>query len=576
MRDDEKRLGRRGRIRECVKRVATAGISAVVAATMAFSAPVAALADAVTTDTGITIDKSAGALDENNQSQVSLSFTGETDKTYSDVVFVLDKSTSTDVSDAAVAMLEELMERAGENKIKVGVVIFNKVASVELELTELNEDNFSIISEALYERSSSGTNIDAGIQAGKAMLDADKDVAASAKHLVLVTDGVTYLYGTGDPQTIYTESISNGEESLNAGNDDISATYMDQLTSSGTWYNTYGSSIADDIAAYGTTYESGSYAAKDYAVNGTGNRGDTDWSNIGFTEDTADTTKKHYVPGEVASEHAGANAAAAYSAMTAWKSVVDAGYDAYAYADDKYVGQYDWGYAFVSTLGDFGGTSGAVPEDTTGMFDSVQSDILYSLGEGSVVEDVMGYGDNYDFDFVNDLDKIDVTFNGEALEKAQTAENEYTFYNAAGETAFVLTYDPDADSFTLNINVPIAGDDVVLSYYVELAQAPTEPGDYTLHTNASATITPEGGDSVTFPDPTIDYTVEEEEPVTPDEPTTTPDDGTDDTKVADDATTSDGKLPKTGDPASIASVAMAAMAGLGAIGAGTLVSKRRK
>ena len=51
---------------------------------------------------------------------------------------------------------------------------------------------------------SSGTNIEAGIRKGLEMLAADKEVADSAKHLVLVTDGVTYMWGA-PPSTIYNE-----------------------------------------------------------------------------------------------------------------------------------------------------------------------------------------------------------------------------------------------------------------------------------------------------------------------------------------------------------------------------------
>ena len=125
-------------------------------------------------------------------------------KTISDVVFVLDKSTSVDVREEAAAMLEELLKRAGENKIQVGVIIFNRSTDCCLELTELNNDNYETIKNALLAEMSSGTNIEAGIRKGLEMLAADKEVADSAKHLVLVTDGVTYMWGA-PPSTIYNE-----------------------------------------------------------------------------------------------------------------------------------------------------------------------------------------------------------------------------------------------------------------------------------------------------------------------------------------------------------------------------------
>lgn len=171
-------------------------------------------------------DKTASEL-ENDRTAVSLSVGADQEKTASDVVFVLDKSTSVDVRDAAVAMLEELKERAGDHTIKVGVVIFNRNANRTLELTELNEENFEAIEQAIRTEMSSGTNIDAGIRDGKAMLDADSSVSADAKHLVLVTDGVTYLWGD-TPTSIYSEVISYGEEKITAGNDMFSQHHSDE------------------------------------------------------------------------------------------------------------------------------------------------------------------------------------------------------------------------------------------------------------------------------------------------------------------------------------------------------------
>ena len=171
-------------------------------------------------------DKTASEL-ENDRTAVSLSVGADQEKTASDVFFVLDKSTSVDVRDAAVAMLEELKERAGDHTIKVGVVIFNRNANRTLELTELNEENFEAIEQAIRTEMSSGTNIDAGIRDGKAMLDADSSVSADAKHLVLVTDGVTYLWGD-TPTSIYSEVISYGEEKITAGNDMFSQHHSDE------------------------------------------------------------------------------------------------------------------------------------------------------------------------------------------------------------------------------------------------------------------------------------------------------------------------------------------------------------
>lgn len=535
-------------------------LAIIVALSMAAMTPLSAYA----AELQISVDKTASALDDNNQSQVNLKFTGTTDKTYSDVVFVFDKSTSTDVRDAAKSMLTELLSRAGNNKIKVGVVVFNKTASELLPLTELNSDTVATINNALEATPEGGTNIDAGLQAGKEMLDGDTSVSSNAKHLVLVTDGVTYLYGTGEtPQTIYTESPANGEETINAGNDMYTAynSPVNNLTSSDSWYSAYGATIAEAINLYGHDYTSGQYKA-----DVPGQTIDSTYKNAGFEEGD-------YVAGEDAKDYPTANEAGVYSAMNAWKSVVSQGYKAYAFADDKYESTHPWGAAFVSTLSTLGGgTSGMVPTDTTGMFDAVQSDILYALGEGSTVTDVMGsgttdQGEEYNFDFVNDINKIDISVDGTVLDKVAAGENTYNF-TKDGADYFTLKYDPSGDLFTLAINTPIAGNDVVVSYYVDLVKAPTIPGDYKLDTNNSAVLTPAGDfDDLVFPVPTVTYTVEET-PVTP----TDPGDGdntntNNNTQTVNVNTGTDGKassLPQTSDntmPFVVGLIALVALAG---------------
>ena len=543
-------------------RIATIVFAVVLVFSLSATAPLSAYA--ADGSLNISLDKSASALDDNNQSKVSLEFTGDTDKTYSDVVFVFDKSTSVDVRDAAIAMVDELLTRAGDNKIKVGVVVFNKTASCIYNLTELNQSSVADIKAALQATPSSGTNIDAGLQAGKAMLDADQSVAANAKHLVLVTDGVTYLYGTGEtPQSIYSESASNGEESINAGND-LSESFNSPITklqSTGEWFGTYGSQIDDAINEFGHDYLAGQYKA-----DTSGKQYDSTYTNAGFDEGD-------YVPGETVQGYPTANDAAVYKAMSAWKSITDAGYNAYAFASSKYQATYPWAAQYVSTLSDLGGVSGMVPENTDGMFDAVKSEMLYALGEGSTVTDTMGsgttdQGELYNFDFVNDLDKISITVDGVVLQGSQIDENTYQFGSANDNDQFELVYDPSADAFTLYINTPIAGNDVVVSYYVDLVQAPTIAGEYQLNTNNSAVLDPAGDTlkSAEFPKPTVEYTVEKVEevvkPSTPDNNNTN--NNTQVVTVNSDTPDAGEGLPKTGDsvlPFAIAFLAVIALAG---------------
>lgn len=148
------------------------------------------------TDWEVSKSKTATNLDENYESQVTLSLPSAQETLESDVVFVLDKSTSADVENQMIKMLEDLNTQAEETGavINVGVVIFNKEAHRKLELTQLTTENMSKIEAAIKTEISSGTNTHAGLLAGKNMLDADADVDANRKYLIFVSDGITYMY----------------------------------------------------------------------------------------------------------------------------------------------------------------------------------------------------------------------------------------------------------------------------------------------------------------------------------------------------------------------------------------------
>lgn len=117
-------------------------------------------------DWQISKSKKATNLDENFESQVTLSLPSAEEKLENDIVFVLDKSTSVQLENEALEMLKELQAQAKENgaKVKVGVVIFNKEAH-KSDFMDL-ETQYDAIAAAIRENISSGTNLSAGILAG--------------------------------------------------------------------------------------------------------------------------------------------------------------------------------------------------------------------------------------------------------------------------------------------------------------------------------------------------------------------------------------------------------------------------
>ena len=83
--------------------------------------------------------KTATELNENRESTVTLGLPSAQESLVSDVVFVLDKSTSTEVEQQILDMLSDLKTEIEEKqaKVNVGVVIFNQEAHIGCELTDL-------------------------------------------------------------------------------------------------------------------------------------------------------------------------------------------------------------------------------------------------------------------------------------------------------------------------------------------------------------------------------------------------------------------------------------------------------
>lgn len=541
-----------------LRRVATVGVTAALALGMAVTGPVSAIAEE-TTSSGITLDKAASPLDKNNETDIALTVNGSKTVKYSDVVFVIDRSTSVDVLDEAMKMIDELASVTNENNlVKVGVVRFERTSTELLPLTTLTQDNVEDVKNAIRkadDEQSSGTNIQTGIYSGMTMLDADTSVEANAKHLVLVTDGVTYLWGKGNTKdnamTIYDEAIDNGEERLYAYMDkptllrhhddpttdvDESIAYYDSFNNVAQWMADNGERIAGDIASKSHRYVDGvtAFSADELGQHENSTYYTADGGSFYDTNEDG-TVDERWASNDPNQQTVTASNtdAAIYEAVTTWQEVEAKGYHSYAFASDKYAAKdpssndyYPWSAAWVASLdtldknGDGSITSQVIPSDKSGMFDGVRSDILYSLGIGSTVHDVMGGDDTYDFDFVNDASKLSISLqSGKSLAATKISENTYGFGNqlSDGSYEYELVYYPEGtgndnnDSFTLTFNVPVAGNAVTLNYSAKLVQAPTTAGEYDLATNEVATLTPQGGTPTEFPKPTVHYTLKSAE-----------------------------------------------------------------
>lgn len=476
--------------------------------------------------------KTATNLDSNYQSQVTLSLPAAQEQLVSDVVFVLDKSTSATVEDQMIGMLNSLNQQITETgaKVKVGVVIFNKVANRVLELTELNSDNMGKIQKAIKKDISSGTNTHAGLLAGKAMLDADTSVDANRKYMILVSDGMTYMFDE-PARAINSIQATNGENGVMAGNDCWGIRHYQE---GGDLF------IPEDWTSY-LQYVGSKLTELDQYIQPYDNMDKTNYISKGNTElpTTVDV--------------------ALYKTQEVFKQMQSNGYHCYSVLAQTDITNYPWGPAFMKYLA--GGKEVS--------FDDIKNDIYYLLDAGSQVVDVIGegidnVGNEYDFKFIDEADKLTLKVGNEVLPSHE--ENGYygfgeklTSGDYAGHYPYELTYYPEGmgtrslevagELFRWDINVPVSNfAPVQLTYTVQLTHPQTADGTYGqydaygseeyagLYTNKMAILYPVDsngveGEQEAFQKPTVSYSISNgkpvDPPVDPEDPTPRPGGGGD-------------------------------------------------
>lgn len=442
--------------------------------------------------------KTATVLDKDYRSTVTLSLPSAEEKLASDVVFVLDKSTSAELEDKALALLADLKEEVRERgvMVKVGVVIFNQAANVAFQLTELTEGNYATIEAAIRETISNGSNTHAGLLAGKKMLDGDTAVEPHRKHLIFVSDGVTYQFCKEDDHTTpYTRSF---DDSLNSDGLNQCGTLSElNVQYEGAETSIPKGSINDWMSDIARRMETDN-DNEDWDYQYTG-QAPTDDSKLLQNKENVSNVEK-----------------ALHLTESTYKAMQESGYQCHAVLARE---TRQWGTAFMNRLA--GGRAVA--------FDSIQHKVLYAVDKGSAVADTVGKS----FDLVPGT--FCLTVGGQELQYKQDGNVTY-FGGDQNERnyRFKIEYDGAADSFTWEINEPVSNfAPVKLSYTVKLAGTPAAGthgvmdlnGDgyvddttthvdvsKALYTNESAILTPvatdgEQGEALEFPKPSVSYTV---------------------------------------------------------------------
>ena len=473
-------------------------------------------------DWNINVSKTATNLkkDANGdyKTDVTLSVPGVEESLATDVVFVLDKSMSAALEEKAIAMLNELKAQAVKTgaKVKVGVVIFNKVANVT-ELTDISTDaGLNTITEAMQQSISGGTNTHAGLLAGKELLDNDTGVAANRKHLIFVSDGITYMYNA-EPTVIAWNCTVDGATKvwcspecyeLKYGNNNPPADWT-------AWLNNAKTQIDQLDSKYEYKYS----------------EEPTDTINASDFKTTANSFDK-----------------ALYETYKLYQEIKAEGYNCYA-SLAKSNTQFAWGPSFMDMLA--GGK--------TLSFDAIQNDILYAVDKGSYVKDVIG--DKFElFDLEpdhNGFSSLKLYVGDKELTNrfisANVENGDFTVYyfadnfdistlvneetNSVDEDKleqsyrFKVEYNVEQKLFTWTFGEKVSNfAPVQLSYTLKLTTPETAPGHYgkldldgskydkdakypdVLYTNEKATLTPvdsngKEGVKKDFPMPSLEYTV---------------------------------------------------------------------
>ncbi|MDD6231713.1 MAG: VWA domain-containing protein [Frisingicoccus sp.] len=463
--------------------------------------------------------KEATNLDDNYESQVTLSLPSASYKPSVDVVMVIDVSSSmkeNDISEAKTAALAMCDELASYTNVetKIGIVTFDREAH---NLT----DGMVSISDAKMAvdsiKASSDTNMMAGLIAGKAMLDAG---SATEKYLVLMSDGIPiyWVNEKGEPTCKVLERYKQDGETLiettiapsepEGSRNDVSAIIpVDTLLAASDWGTD--SDIWAQISDTGATIENGykytniqkcTYMTAEYLKNNI--FGKYNLKMVAFGTDKYENNEI-YKNGENFCDWIGAQEGVSY----------------YKVAKPGYGGQ---------------------DGDLTKAFAEITNELVQLVDTGSFVIDEIGKTDEYDFDFINDLSKLKLTVGGVSLEKEKISDNVYGFGpqtdgNENRTYRYTLTYHAQSEQtdtasangeyFRWDINEAITINNTVqLTYTVKLVNPKTEAGTYGqydrdgskgyegLYTNNKAILYPvdttgRQGAAEVFSKPTVSYTV---------------------------------------------------------------------
>ena len=484
--------------------------------------------------------KTATALDADGSTRVTLSLPSAEETLASDVVFVLDTSDCVgEVMNQVSGLVAQLKAAQKKNKadIKVGVVVFKgsalpmfdgELVSAEEAETTLNEMIQKVNAAAEKEEKENvvlrylnadknfiykGSNLHSGLLGAQALLKDDGAVKDSRKYVVTVTDGMTYYWNdkAGSVYAVYNDEL---EKPTLPENDPYNWHKVNCLfyawqsahnigsgytLLSGFDWNDYISGVRSRIAADGDRFVSN--------LRQVCEKTNRDCSSARYFEGSAPIKAFtdagfHYVPLNDGGNHALGIERSVVACLDTYQEMVDAGYQCYTLNPDYDTKTFPG--LFTSKLNEMAGV-----EEGQIKFDAIANTILYAVGAGSTVEDIMGYdGNNYNFDLVPN--SLILTVGGQSLASLQDG-NKYYFGDAdvsKSKYRFMVEYTPANDEnekFVWTINEHVSNfSRVQLSYQLRLRDDARTSTDGYFYTNVSATLTPKDSGGKTGINQTFD------------------------------------------------------------------------
>ena len=493
-----------------------------------------------TKEFGLDVSRSKTATALNTRdwtSDVTLSLPSAEEKLESDVVFVMDGSSSADKSvvQESLKLLEDLQEAVKQSDAAVNVCVVKfKRQAFKSEWFDLSK-NFDAIKTAMETKYSGGTNLHAGLLAGKEALEDHTNVSANRKYLILVSDGSTYLYskdGNWASDTPFTRSYYTKENFVVHLNDGRTVAYAGGFNDQGLYNPSNGPEGYDPNNVARPTKTSDVVAwqaylndvkARNETVNREGKTGDDYDYHCEYKNNfelTPPIPSQDFKSQPCEPRTANNRDMAFYYADQTWQEMKEDGYHLFSIATEDGsagAGNADDSHSFMNYLND-----GASLK-----FSNIKNDIFYAVSTGSTVIDTIG--EKFTF---GGVDSFTLKVGTEKIEgvKDTSDENTVNFGDLKPDNSYpyTVTYTPDTKTFVWTINENVSNfAPVQLTYTVKLTTPETDPGTYgtedlkgekdvpadkALFTNESAVLNAinSAGAPVkeqAFPKPSVSYTV---------------------------------------------------------------------